>query len=379
MSILRTFAVAFSLILIIASSVRAETSVFSARLAAEDLQAATLALSEARKAKDRVAALSKVIRAYEDGLQAMREGLRKAAIREQSLRLEFAARRDQLSRLLGVLQTIQRAPAPLLLIHPSGPMGTARSGQILTEVTPALHKQAEDLRAQLEELLVLQALQTSAEEDIRLGLQGAQDARIALTTAIGARTQLPKRVLSDPAKLKTLSENSETLTGFAIGLSDLPFDGAPLDAPDFADAKGQLPLPLFGTVLRGYNEADAAGLRRPGLVISAPPVTLATAPWPATIRFRGAFLDYGKVIILEPEAGFLIVLAGLGQVYGDVGEILAKGDPVGLLGGEDAAAAEFLREASQGSGVTRQETLYIEIRQNGEPIDPTDWFRLKDR
>ncbi len=379
MKIFRYFAVVLGIFVLSENSANAQPSVFSAQRAAEDLQAATLALSEAQKAKDRVAALSQVIRAYEDGLQAMREGLRKAAIREKSLRLEFAARRDQLSRLLGVLQTLQRAPAPLLLIHPSGPMGTARSGQILTDVTPALHRQAEDLRAQLEELLVLQALQTSAEEDIRLGLQGAQNARVALAAAIGSRTQLPKRVLSDPEKLKMLSENSETLTGFANGLSDLPFDGAPVDAPAFAQSKGTLDLPLFGTVLRGYNEADAAGLRRPGLVLSAPPVTLVTAPFPATIRFRGAFLDYGKVIILEPEAGFLIVLAGLGQVYGDVGEILAKGDPVGLLGGEDAAAGDFLREASQGSGVTRQETVYIEIRQNGEPVDPTDWFRLNDR
>lgn len=379
MTLVRTLIAGVCSILLASSALGAGDSVFSARRAAEDLVAATVALGEAKKAKDRVAALSRTIRAYEDGLQAMREGLRKAAVREHSLRLEFKARRDQLSRLLGVLQTLQRAPAPLLLIHPSGPLGTARSGQILSEVTPALHRQAEELRTQLEELLVLQALQTSAEEDIRGGLAGAQQARVALTEAIGARTNLPKRFTSDPARLKILAENSETLTGFANGLSDLPFDGAPPDPPDFAKAKGTLPLPLFGTLLRGYNEADAAGLRRPGIVLSAPPISLATAPWPATIRYRGAFLDYGKVIILEPEAGFLIVLAGLGQVYGEVGEILSQGDPIGLLGGDDTGAAEFLREAAQGGGVTRQETLYIEIRQNGDPVNPEDWFALKDR
>ena len=83
--------------------------VFAAKKAAEDLQSATRALKDAREAKDRIAALSKAIRAYEDGLAAMREALRRAAIREQALRLEFDARRDQLSRLLGVLQTMERA------------------------------------------------------------------------------------------------------------------------------------------------------------------------------------------------------------------------------------------------------------------------------
>jgi septal ring factor EnvC (AmiA/AmiB activator) len=353
--------------------------VFAARRAAEELQSATRALADAKDARDRVSALSQTIKAYEDGLQAMRESLRKAAIREKSLRLQFDARRDQLSRLLGVLQTIQRASSPLLLIHPSGPLGTARSGQILSEVTPALHRQAEDLRLQLEELLLLQALQTSAKEDLEAGLKGVQDARIALSAAIGERTDLPLRFVSDEAQLKSLVQDSETLEGFANGLSDLPFDGAPEKAAPFSSAKGNLPLPVFGTVLRRFKEADAAGLRRPGLILSAPPVSLVTAPWPATIRYRGPLLDYGNVIILEPQSGYLLVLAGLGQVYGEVGEIVSAGDPVGLMSGTDPAAKDFLVEASQGSGEIRNETLYIEIRQDRNAVDPGAWFALRDR
>jgi len=356
-----------------------DSAIFAARRAAEDLKSATRELADAKEARDRVAALSLTIKAYEDGLQAMRESLRKAAIREQSLRLQFDARRDQLSRLLGVLQTMERASSPLLLIHPSGPLGTARSGQILSEVTPALYRKAEDLRVQLEELMVLQALQSSAKEDLEAGLKGVQDARIALTEAIGERTNLPVRFVSDENQLKELAQNSDTLAGFANGLADLPFDGAPENPPDFVAAKGHIQLPMFGTVLRRFKEADAAGLRRPGLILSAPPVSLVTTPWPATIRYRGPLLDYGNVIILEPQSGYLIVLAGLGQVYGEVGEILSAGDPVGLLGGKDPAARDFLVEASKGSGEIRQETLYIEIRQERNAVDPGAWFALTDR
>jgi murein hydrolase activator len=353
--------------------------IFAAKKAAEDLRSATRALQDAREARDRIKALSRTILAYENGLTAMRSSLRKAAIQEQALRLQFEARRDQLSRLLGVLQTLERASTPLLLIHPSGPLGTARSGQVLSEITPALQAQATELREQLKELQVLQGLQLSAVDDLTLGLQGVQEARLGLSEAIAKRTNLPMRFVAEPDKLKTLAENSDTLTSFAQGLADLPFDSDGAPPPDFADQKGNLPLPVFGSVLRKFNEADAAGLRRPGIIVSAPPVSLVSTPFAATIRYRGPLLDYGNVIILEPGAGYLIVLAGLGQVYGEVGQILSAGDPVGLMAGKDPAAQDFLVETTLGKDQIRQQTLYIEIRQDRKAVDPAAWFAKQDR
>jgi len=356
-----------------------DNPVFSARRAAEDLKSATRALVDAREARDRITALSRTIIAYENGLRAMRVALRRANIRERSLRLEFSARRESLAQLLGALQVLQKASTPLLLLHPSGPLDTARSGMILSEVTPALQRQAENLRGQLQELLVLQGLQTTALDDLKDGLKGVQDARIALALAMGQRTQLPKRLSADREKLKKLVENARTLTGFANGLSDLPFDDAAPNPKSFTALKGQLPPPVFGTVLHGFNDSDAAGIRRPGLVMIAAPASLVSAPASATIRYRGPLLDYGNVIILEPEAGYLIVLAGLGQVYGEVGQILSAGDPVGLLRGSDPSAQDFLVEASQGSGEIRKETLYIEIRKDRAAVDPGAWFAIKSR
>ena len=42
-------------------------------------------LDAADGARNRVKALTETVRAFEDGLEAMREGLRRAAIREQTL------------------------------------------------------------------------------------------------------------------------------------------------------------------------------------------------------------------------------------------------------------------------------------------------------
>ena len=133
-----------------------------AKRAAQQLNVAAIALRDANKASDRVAALTQTIQAYEAGLVAMREGMRRAAIREHALQLEFEAKSEDVSRLLGVLQSMQATSVPLLLLHPSGPIGTARSGMILSEVTPAIQAQAEELRGQLEEVALLHSLQQSS-------------------------------------------------------------------------------------------------------------------------------------------------------------------------------------------------------------------------
>ena len=101
---------------------------------------------------------------------------------------------------------------------------------------------------------------------------------------------------------------------------------------------------------------------------------LVTAPWPATIRFRGPLLDYGNVMILEPGDGYLLVLSGMETLYGEVGEVVAAEAPLGLMGGSAAASAEFVTLAPDGSGGRDTETLYMELRQGAAPVDPMPWF-----
>ncbi|MGR3573002.1 murein hydrolase activator EnvC family protein [Brevirhabdus sp.] len=346
----------------------------TAQRAAQMLARAGTALSQAEGARDRVRALTQTVRAYEEGLLALRDGLRKAAIRERTLNLQLEARRERIGRLLGTLQTIERAPAPLLMLHPTGPVGTARSAMIVAQITPALQAEADTLKAQLDEIAVLRVLQQSAAETLTAGLDGAQQARVALSRAIADRTDLPRRFEADPATLSRLITSSDTLDSFANGLSTLTDQTA--ESAAFSSARGSLPLPVEGTLLRGFDEADAAGVRRPGIVLAAPARALVSTPWPATIRYLGPLLDYGNVIILEPGAGYLMVLAGLAEVYGAVGEILPAGTPVGLMGGAAPDTGAFLSSVREGGGVSRRETLYIEIRQAKTPMDPAEWFEL---
>lgn len=347
----------------------------AARAAAARLAEAAAMLDSAEGARNRVRALTEAIRAYEDGLEAMREGLRRAAIREQTLARDLASREAGIARLLGALQSIGASPAPVLMLHPTGPVGTARAAMMLAEVTPALQAQTRDLRADLQEVSVLSALQQSAADRLREGLESMQTARTTLSQAIADRTDLPRRFTADPVKTALLVASTETLEGFASGLSEIVQDEAPGSLPGIAGRKGDLPMPVKGAILRRFGEADAAGIARPGIVVATRPHALVTTPAAATVRYRGPLLDYGNVIILEPEAGILLVIAGLDVVYGEAGEVLPGGSPVGLMGGPGGGDDGLVTGPAGSADPGRTETLYMEVRQDNTPVDPEAWFR----
>jgi septal ring factor EnvC (AmiA/AmiB activator) len=349
----------------------AQTLEESARAAAAQLIAAGDMLAEAERSSDRIAALTRTVRAYENGLAALRGGLRQVNTRERVLAAQLEDRRAEIARLLGALARIGHTPAPLLTLHPSGPVGTAQAGQMVAAVTPALQAQADVLRADMASLVLLRELQTSASASLEEGLAGVQTARTELATAMSNRTERPQRFVQDTGAMATLLQNADTLAGFADGLGDLAEANL---TPGDDLIIGALPQPVSGQLLRGFQEADAAGIRRPGWLIVTAPGALVTSPSDATIRYAGPLLNQGQVIILEPAPDALIILAGMSEVYGTEGAILAQGDPVGVMGGTLPRAQDFLLEVGQGGGADRSETLYIEVRDSNTPVDPARWF-----
>lgn len=346
----------------------------AAQAAADALEAASVQLDKAESARDRVAALTDTVRAYEDGLAAMRQGLRAAAIRETELSRKLSAQEGEVSQLLGVLSALGGQVQPQTLLHPQGPLGTARSGMLVAAVTPGLAQKAEQLRSDLKEVTALRELQQSAADTLKEGLAGVQAARTELSQAIADRTDLPRRFTEDPIRTEILIASTETLQGFASGLSQIAEDETPQNLPRIAGQKGSLPLPVRGVVLRRAGESDAAGVSRPGIVLATQPKALVTSPTAATIRYNGPLLDYGLVTILEPQADLLFVIAGLSEVYGKAGQVLPAGSPVGLMGGEAVENGDILSPSGERGGAERSETLYIEVREGNAPVDPLTWF-----
>jgi septal ring factor EnvC (AmiA/AmiB activator) len=94
------------------------------------------------------------------------------------------------------------------------------------------------------------------------------------------------------------------------------------------------------------------------------------------VRYAGPLLDYGNVVILEPEAGYLLVLAGLGDLFAATGAVLRADDPLGLMAGQAEAEQGNLIASAEAGGRSRPETLYIELRAQGGTRDPAPWFAL---
>ncbi|WP_308916120.1 murein hydrolase activator EnvC family protein [Jannaschia sp. LMIT008] len=353
-----------------APAVRAQGS-DDVRAASAAIGRAGALLAEARTAPDRIRALGEAVRAYEDGLAALRADLRRIDLSRRALAGDLAVRDDRVASLLGALAALDRAPDPVLLLHPDGALGTARAAMLLGHAAPALDARAAALRADVARLSTLRALEDAAVADLTEGLAGVQAARAALSRAVSDRTDLPPR-LADDARLDDLLARAANLADFADGLGALPAAPGNAALPD-----RPVPLPLDAVLLRPFGATDAAGVTRPGLVLAAAPGALLQSPLTGTVRHAGPLLDYGIVIVLEPAAGALVVLAGLGEAYVARGDVVAPGDPLGAMGGSPGGAGDFRQAATAGGGVPRTETLYVEVRTGGRSVDPAGWFAVE--
>lgn len=345
-----------------------------------DLVAASIKLDQSDGARDRVKALTETILAFESGLTATRDGLRRAAVLEEQLSRKLEARDSETAAFIGVLQSLGAVQSPTIFLHPQGPTGTARAGMLLSEMTPVLNVHAAQLRQEVEEVQMLRLLQQEVTDQLQLGLLEVQSARVALSTAIAERTDLPHQFTEEPVRTAILISSSETLEGFASGLSQVTENETEIDLPPLDDRIGSLQLPVKGLLLRRMNEADAAGIARPGIILATRPGALVHAPTAATIRYVGPLLDYGNIMILEPQTDILFVFAGLNITYEKSGQVITEGTPLGLMGGLKITASADntntgLSTVGDGAGNGRSETLYIEVRQQNVPQDPVSWFR----
>jgi len=346
-----------------------------ARAAAAQLQEARSTLERTTSTKNRVKALTQTIASFENGLAVTRDSLRLIASQKRSVQERLDQQEVAYSQLLGVLLSIDKSPVQAQIIHPDGPLTTARSSMLVADILPALQAKVSVLRADMDELSYLSDLQVQVVEDLQTGLNNLQTARTELSRAITDRTDIPTRFIEDPAQTAILLAASDTLDIFADGIEMIALNEVTTSLPSISDRIGTLLLPVAGRVVRYYGEADAAGIKRSGIIVATSPQAIVTSPTAATIRYVGPLLDYGLVSMIEPQNGTLFVFAGLGQVFGTIGQVIPVGSPIGVMGGNSQTIDSILEQSEKGTGVVRSETLYIEVRQDKEPQDPLIWFR----
>ena len=123
--------------------------------------------------------------------------------------------------------------------------------------------------------------------------------------------------------------------------------------------------PARGRIVTHFGDPTETGGASKGLVLETRAGAQIVAPFDGRIAFEGPFRSYGQILIIEHGGGYHTVLAGLDRVDAVVGQYLLAGEPVGVMGsGEESGAASA-------SGRPR---LYLELRRDGQPIDPVPWF-----
>ncbi|HIP24803.1 MAG TPA: hypothetical protein EYG79_14600, partial [Rhodobacteraceae bacterium] len=271
--------------------------VLALRDASTQIEAASAALVAADIAEDRIGALSTAIRSLENGLASLRLALQASKAEEATKQSEMMSNREELGRLLATLIALQNTPAALSVLHPEGATASARAGQMLTAVTPALRAEANRIRGELAALSALNSLHDAALANMQTALGSLQAARNNLTVAIREEQPEAEAAVSQ-AGLAQLAKASQDLSALAAALKDRFPEGAGVAAPE--NMRGRLPMPLAGTITRRFNQPNGAGIRQPGIVVTAPALSLILAPQAGIVRFSGDFLEYGQVVILEP-------------------------------------------------------------------------------
>ena len=124
-------------------------------------------------------------------------------------------------------------------------------------------------------------------------------------------------------------------------------------------AKGNIPYPVKGNIIKKYGDATDSGLSAKGITIGTRPYAQVISPYDGTVLFESPFRGYGELLIIEHGDGYHTLLAGIGRLDTSVGQSLLAGEPVGIMVADS------------------NPSLYIEIRKNGQPVNPATWLTNK--
>ena len=289
------------------------------------------------------------------------------------------------------LQRLARHPPEAMIVQPVSPDDMVRGAILLRAAVPGVARRAESLRhilgtlvrardaaierrrrlefannalrekrAHLDILIekkriLRRSTATAAQEATRRNrdlARQAQDLRDLLARLDDARAEA--RGKAPPAK------EAETRTAAVTLRALTPM--AP--ARPFSQARGSVLRPAVGSIVGIYGQATGGGLTRKGITIETRAGARVVAPYDGEIVFAGEFRGYGQLLIIEHGEGYHSLLAGLARLEGALGSRLLAGEPVGVMS----------RNSS------RNPSLYMELRRNGQPINPCrGWRRAKGK
>ena len=127
--------------------------------------------------------------------------------------------------------------------------------------------------------------------------------------------------------------------------------------------KGALPWPADGSIVsyfgRQKHPTFNTYVQRRGIEIKTVEGSAIHAVMPGSVVYADWLKGYGLVIILDHANGFFSLYAHASKILASVGSQVGAGQAIGETGD---------------TGMTGENTLYFELRQGAEPLDPLQWL-----
>jgi len=344
---------------------------------------------EAREREKEVAALNRRMIETADALQKaerrigeIKREVAKLEKEQADLETSLDEQQKSLSDVLAALQSIERSRPPALLVSPDDASKAARTAMLLADVTPQIEARAALLRTSLTDLGNVEA----ALDEERANAERTNEEIAARRTVLAellTKKQGERRVAarlaaaaqSETAALAARATNLRDMMGRLERLARVvaprlkpPPAAAPQSplrplakpapfrpARAFATAKGALSSPVAGNVIGRFGAARPEGGKFEGVRFATADRAIVTAPFEGQVAFARTWNPIGNLLVLDVGGGYHILLMGVGGFLVEEGQSVKAGEPVAAMNGTDSS-------------------LDLEIRKNGEPVNPSLWL-----
>ena len=360
----------------------------TAQRAAEMERKALEAAAATERDEKRIVEIEKEIVELENTVSENRARLVALANEEAGATEALRIRRRQNAAAFSAMVALSKANAPELVAYGGDPLRAARGASALAGLREALEI---DARATLERVARIEDLRLQTEaarEETKESIEALRKRERELWVLVGKRKELQRETMEHAESLK---QEAEDLTQQAQRLQRLT-QRSPTPPPKpvrqaqvlpaqrmlppprpLHEARGQFLWPVTGGEVAQEFDQAATGNEALGMVFDAKPYALVYAPWDGTLSYAGPVNSFGLVAVVDIGEGYQIVLAGLSDLIRKKGDVVQRGEPIGTLTGPISESEEFLADQSALSA-DAVASLYLQMRKQGNPIDPGVWF-----
>ena len=376
---------------------RIESRIREERQVQQESQRKAAELSgEVNSVQKQMVQLARTIQEKEESLSTLEQKQKQTRARQEELEKRLSLTDKQLVQVVTGMQTLALRPPELIFMNPALPVDMVRSqilmrhslpviGGInrqtrsdlaeLSQVRSDLQRQIVQIRAartqlaeksgQMDRLLQqksllqaqYQASQNQARERVQALASQASDLKdlLARLEAEQKRQEEQRRQEQMRVTQAAVQRMNRARPSFRMPASGTLLTSRPGAPGGFARAYGRLAYPVRGEITQKFGETTLSGAHTKGMTITGRPRAQVISPFDGTILFAGPFKNYGQLVIIDNGDNYLTLFAGMDRINPVVGQEVLAGEPIGQM-----------RE--------NRPDLYIEIRKNGQPVDPEPWF-----